>query len=89
MTRPHGLAGALNAAFEVPKARKVTIKDSSYARLRYPWDGAAVEIRIYGKPKGGSSIVADNKDLPEAGLVEKRRMLWRAAFESLQGHLSR
>jgi hypothetical protein len=85
------LARALNAAFEGPKARKVTIANKSYcyARLRYPWDGAAVDILITKKPKGGSSIVAANHGLPDAGLVEKRRRLWRAALGSLQAHLAR
>ncbi len=83
------LARALEAAFKGPKARTITVKDAVNARLRYPWDGKAVEIRITGKPKGGSTVVADNTDLPDASSVEDRRTRWRAALEALSVHLSR
>jgi hypothetical protein len=84
-----GLAQALNSAFSGSKPRSVALKTAEYARMRYPWDGATVEIRITGKPKGGASIVADNKDLQRAELVEVRRAQWRAALASLQAYLSR
>jgi hypothetical protein len=83
-----GLRRALEAAFRGPKAKQVTIKDVNYARLRYPWDGGAVEIRIYGK-KSGASVVADNKSLPRAEIVEQRRAQWKNALESLQRHFGR
>jgi uncharacterized protein YndB with AHSA1/START domain len=83
-----GLRRALEAAFTGPKARKVAIKDANYARLRYPWDGAPVELRVQGK-KTGASVVADNSGLPRAELVEERRSQWKAALESLQRHLAR
>lgn len=66
----------------------MTVKDANYARMRYPWDGGAVEIRIYGK-KTGASVVADNKGLSNADLVEERRSQWKTALESLQRHLGR
>jgi hypothetical protein len=84
------LARALNSAFTGAKPRSVAIKTSEYARMRYAWDGGTVEIRITGKPKGGgTSVVADNKDLARAELVEIRRGQWRAALESLRTYLSR
>jgi hypothetical protein len=82
------LARALEAAFKGPKARTVTVRDAMCARLRYPWDGRAVELRITGKPQGGSTVVADNVDLPAASLVEDRRARWRTALEALRAHLS-
>lgn len=81
------LARALEAAFKGPKARTIAVKDAMNARLRYPWDGKAVEIRITGKPKGGSTLVADNTDLPDAPSVEDRRTRWRAALQALSVHL--
>ena len=83
------LTRALEAAFKGPKARTVTVKDAMNARLRYPWNGKAVEIRITGKPKGGSTIVADNTDLPDAAAVDDRRARWRVALLGLSAHLSR
>jgi hypothetical protein len=84
------LARALDAAFAGAKPRSVVLKTREYARLRYPWDGSTVEIRINGKPRGGgASVVADNKDLAQAELVERRRGQWRAALESLRTYLSR
>jgi hypothetical protein len=81
------LARGLNAAFEGPKARQIAMKRDDYARLRYPWDGGTVEIRINGKPKG-ASVVADNGGLPDAAAVERRREQWRTALESLKAHLT-
>jgi hypothetical protein len=81
------LARAFEAAFEGPKARTITVKDAMNARLRFPWDGKAVEIRITGKAKGGCTVVADNTDLPDASSVEDRRIKWRAALQQLFEHL--
>jgi hypothetical protein len=82
-----GLARRLNAALEGPKARQVAMKRDDYARLRYPWDGGTVEIRINAKPRG-ASVVADNGGLPDAAAVERRREQWRTALESLKSHLT-
>jgi hypothetical protein len=81
-----GLVQALDAAFTGAKPREVKSKGSDYAWLRFPWDGRTVEIRITGKPKG-SSVVADNGDLPDPALVEQRRAQWRVALAGLQRHL--
>jgi hypothetical protein len=83
------LAEALTAAFRGAKPRSVALKTGAYARMRYPWDGGTVEIRINGRPTGGASVVADNKDLPRAELVEVRREQWRVALASLKAYLSR
>jgi hypothetical protein len=84
-----GLRAALEAAFTGPKPRSVRIKSERDARLRYPWDGSTVEIRITGKPMGGASVAADNTGLAGAVQVERRRALWKAALEALKAHLSR
>jgi hypothetical protein len=82
------LAEALAAAFTGDKPSEVKTKGADYAWLRFRWDGKTVEIRITGKPTG-ASVAADNKDLPEAELVEVRRRQWKAALSGLQRHLSR
>jgi hypothetical protein len=82
------LSRALEAAFTGAKPRQVVVKEDDYARLRYPWNGAAVEIRVYGKPGGKASIVADNKGLADAAAVERRRTQWRAALTLLAKHLT-
>jgi hypothetical protein len=85
---PAELRRALLAAFSGPKPRVVTIRDASYARLRYPWDRGTVEIYLYGKPRG-VSVVAQNNGLADASLVETRRTQWRQALASLHAYLSR
>ena len=67
------LAKALGAAFEGPPAKRLTMKSATYARMRFRWDASTVEIRINGKPKGSSSIVADTNGLDRPELVEQRR----------------
>jgi hypothetical protein len=79
-----GLAEAVNDAFAGPKGRRVTVKSPTYARTRLPWDGSIVEIRINAKPKGGSTIAADNTKLDRPEDVERRRAQWKAALEALK-----
>jgi hypothetical protein len=74
-----GLSRALNAAFEGPKAKQVTIKSPTHARLRFRWGRGTVEIHVYGKPKGGSSIVAANTGLERGELVEEPAARRRAS----------
>ena len=80
------LVAALDAAFAGPKPREVKTKGSDYAWLRFPWDGPTVVIYITGKPTG-ASVVADNSNLPEPGLVEVRRAQWKVALDGLLRHL--
>lgn len=83
------LRRAVDAAFSGAKPRAIDMKTPLYARLRFPWDGATVEIRITGKAKGGTTtVVADNSNLPDHALVELRRAQWKAALEALKKHLA-
>lgn len=83
------LARAVNAAFEGPKPRSVKIKNALNANVRIPWDGATVEIRITGKPNGGSTtVVADSGNLARHALVEERRAQWKQALDALKSHLA-
>jgi hypothetical protein len=84
-----GLARALEAGLTRPRKQPLRmVKSDDHARLRYAWNGAPVEIRVYGKPKGAASIVADNKGLPDAAAVERRRVEWRAALAALAAFLA-
>jgi hypothetical protein len=80
------LVQAVEAAFTGPKPREVKSK-GSYAWLRFPFDGRTVEIRILSKPKGGSSVTADNQGLDGTEQVEQRRAQWRVALAGLHRHL--
>jgi hypothetical protein len=77
------LARALEAALSGAKARGVTQTKPGSARLRYPWDGAVVELHIYAKPGGKVSVTAQNSKLASPDEVERRRQLWRTALASL------
>jgi hypothetical protein len=81
------LARGLEAALAGSQARQVTRKRDDYARLRYPWNDATVEIYIYGKPKGRSSVVAQNSGLADADAVEKVRAQWKTALNGLAAYL--
>jgi hypothetical protein len=84
-----GLARALHAAFAGESPRDVKVRDASNARLRYPWQDTAVEIRITGKPKGGATVAADNTKLRDRDHVERRREQWQGALDALKAHLTR
>ena len=85
-----GEFGKQGTGYEIPYLiEQLKVKDAMSARLRYPWDGTTVEIRITGKPKGGASVVADNINLGDAAVVERRRALWKTVLDGLRQHLSR
>ena len=82
------LARAVEAAFSRDEPRRVRLKDPQNARIRIPWDGSTVEIRITGKPDGGATVVADNENLRRQSLVEERRAQWKVALDALKARLS-
>jgi hypothetical protein len=82
------LARALEAALARPGAGALAVRKAGYARMRFRWEGTTVEIRVNGKPKGTSTIVADNTNLPGAAAVETRRRQWRAALAALARQLA-
>jgi hypothetical protein len=71
-----------------PKPATLVMRGEKYARLRYKWDGTAIEIRVTPK-KGGSTIVADNTKLADAAQVERRRAQWRGALAALRAYLAK
>ena len=83
------LGRALQAAFGGAEPRQVKLRDRAFARLRYPWDGEAVEIAIMGKPNGRTSVVASMTKLAGPEQVETRRAQWRNALDGLKEYLDR
>lgn len=83
-----GLAKALAAALTGPRRGALALRKDDYARMRFRWDGATVEIRVHGKPNGRSTIVADNTGLPGTAAVEARRRQWKVALAELARHLA-
>jgi hypothetical protein len=83
------LGRAVKAAFKAPKAAEVKLKKPDYALTRFPWDRSAIEIHIYGKPGGKSSVIALNKKLAGSAEVEARRALWAQALDALKAELAR
>lgn len=81
-----GLRHALEDGLGAP-AKGVVLKDGGRARLRYRWDGTNVEIRMEPRARG-TSIVADNTKLADAGHVERRRTQWRAALDALKSRFT-
>ena len=86
-TADPSLARALEAAFAGPKARSVAVKTPQYARLRFPGDGATVEILITGKTGGRAIVAAHNTKLAGPDAVERQRALWGAALDGLRAQL--
>jgi len=82
------LARAVEAAFTGPQARRVTLKTPRYAHLRFPSDGATVEIFINAKPGGKATVAAAHTKLAGADAVERQRALWRAALDELRSQLA-
>lgn len=83
------LVRAMSAAFTGEKAKGLRTANPKRARLRYRWEPGVVEIALEPRPGGKSSIVAANTELPDLGLVEKRRALWADALDGLRRYLMR
>jgi hypothetical protein len=77
---------ALTKALEeaIASGKTVELKKPEYARMRYKWLSSVVEIRIYGKGAGKSSLVADSSDLPDADAVAVRREAFSHALDRLK-----
>ena len=76
------LRKALQEAFASGKSMES--KKAGYARMRYKWLSSVVELRVYAKPDGKCSIVADSADLPDADAVGVRREAFAQALDRLR-----
>lgn len=82
------LERALHAGLVQPKSKGLRLVTPERGNLRYRWDGSVVQIYLYAKPGGKTSVVASNEELPEAHLVEARRAAWKDALDGLRAYLS-
>ena len=77
-----GLVRALRAALAGNKSKGFVTKPDGQARFRYKWNGMTVQLNLYPKGPGKTSIVAQ-QTLPGADSVEPYRALWKAAFAAI------
>jgi uncharacterized protein YndB with AHSA1/START domain len=82
------LERALHAGLVQPKSKGLRLVTPERGSLRYRWDGSVVQLYLYAKPGGKTSVVASNEELPEAHLVETRREAWKDALDALKTYLS-
>ncbi len=77
-----GLVKALHAGLAGNKSKGFVTKPDGQARFRYKWNGMTVQLNLYPKGPGKTSIVAQ-QTLPGADSVEPYRALWKAAFAAI------
>jgi hypothetical protein len=82
------LERALHAGLVHEKSKGLRLVTPERGRLRYRWDGSVVEIYLYAKPGGKTSVVASNEELKDASAVERRRAIWKDALDGLKEYLS-
>jgi hypothetical protein len=82
-----GLVQALAAAFVAPSSKGFVVRADGQGRFRYKWDGTIVQMNVLPKPGDKVSVVVTNSKLADAGMVETRRTMWRAALDALSGAL--
>jgi hypothetical protein len=69
-------------------ARPLKIRPGKDARVRYAVaDGARVELVVFPKPGGRSSVVVAVTKIAGASAMEGQRAAWRRAFEGLKAHV--
>jgi len=76
------LVKALETALKSSKSKGFVIKPNGEARYRYKWGGMTVQVNLYPKGPGKTSIVAQ-QTLPGAEAVEPYRARWKAAFAAM------
>ncbi|HUQ87902.1 MAG TPA: hypothetical protein VM096_10110 [Vicinamibacterales bacterium] len=77
------LVKALEAGLKDPKSKGFITKPNGEARYRFKWDAMAVQLNLYPKGPGKTSIVATQQKLSNADSVEQYRTLWKAALAAL------
>ena len=82
------LVRGLEAALRGPDARRFKVRKSAAGVLRYPWNGATVEIAVIATPNGRTTVVASCTKLAGPEEVGERRAQWRQALEGLKSYLT-
>jgi hypothetical protein len=77
------LVKALDAGLKSPKSKGVVMKPNGEARYRFKWDGMTVQLNLYPKGPGKTSIVATQQKLAGPEAVEPYRALWKAALSAI------
>jgi hypothetical protein len=77
-----GLVKALEAGLKSPKSKGFVLKPNGEARYRFTWDGMTVQVNLYPKGPGKTSIVAQ-QELSGPAAVEPCRALWKTTFAAI------
>ena len=77
------LAKALEAGLKDPKSKGFITRPDGQARFRFKCGDTTVQLNLYPKGPGKTSIVAQQMKLRDAGDVERYRGLWKTAFAAL------
>jgi hypothetical protein len=70
----------------LPPRGKGIVPGPKRSRVRYKWDGTAVELVLEPRPRGTTVAVSTTK-MRDAAQVAERRGQWRAALDALKAHL--
>jgi hypothetical protein len=82
------LVKALEAGLKAPKSKGFITRPDGQARYRFKWADTTVQLNLYPKGPGKTSIVAQQMQLRDAGDVERYRGVWKAAFTALASAVS-
>ena len=83
-----GLVKALEAGVKDPKSKGFITRPDGQARFRFKFDGTTVQVNLYPKGPGKTSIVAQQMKLADAKAVDHYRGLWKTAFTAIAAVLS-
>lgn len=81
------LANALAAALTANTSKGFVVRPDGQARFRYKRGPTTVQVYVWPKAGGKSSVVVTETKLPDAATLEARREEWRTALASLAGVL--
>ena len=79
------LVKALGAGLKSPKSKGFVMKPNGEARYRFKWDGMTVQLNLYPKGPGKTSIVATQQKLAGPEAVEPYRTLWKTTLAAVAG----
>lgn len=77
------LARALAAALTASTSKGFVVRPDGQARFRYKTGPTTVQVYVWPKAGGTSSVVVTEMKLPDAATLEARREAWRTALASL------
>jgi hypothetical protein len=85
---PPGPANATRLLAVTCCSKGFVVRPDGQGRCRYKWDDTTVQLYLYPKPGGKTSLTVQHTKLADGDAVGRHRAQWRAALAAVADHVS-